>query len=99
MRLRGRGAPAHRAFAALFHHDLLGPAVAEALAHGSGLDPRLERQGLARHTECLVARRFGINHSAVLILSNRAQTHVFHWRFKFLAAVLSSSAIRYWTSI
>src|ERR1700722_14789580 len=67
--------PADPALAALLHHDLLGPAVAEALAHGSGLDPRLERQGLGRHTERLVARRFRINHSAVLILSSRARSH------------------------
>src|SRR5580698_4929716 len=67
--------PADPALAALLHHALLGPAVAEALAHGSGLDPRLERQGLGRHTERLVARRFRINHSAVLILSSRARSH------------------------
>jgi len=56
------------ALAPLFDHDLLGAAMAEALAHGALLDARLERQGLGRDTECLVARSFRINHSAVLIL-------------------------------
>ena len=55
------------ALAALFDHHLLGPAVAEALAHGARLNARLERQGLARDTQRLVARRFPIHHSAVLI--------------------------------
>ena len=55
------------ALAALFDHHLLGAAVAETLAHGAGLDAWLQRQGLARHTQSLVARRFRINHSLVLI--------------------------------
>jgi len=66
------GVAADPALAALFDHHLLGPAVAEALAHGARLDARLERQGLGRNTQCLVARRFRINHSAVLILLRRA---------------------------
>ena len=56
------------ALAALLHHDLLGSAMAETLAHGARLDARLQRQGFGRNTQCLVARRFRINHSAVLIL-------------------------------
>ena len=59
------------ALAALFHQNLLGAAMAEALAHGARLDARLQRQGLARDTQCFVARRFGINHSAVLISLRR----------------------------
>jgi hypothetical protein len=66
---------ADAALAALFDHDLLGPAMAEALADGARLDARLERQGLARDTQSLVARRFGINHSAVLILLRCAHPH------------------------
>src|ERR1700726_509568 len=65
----GGGGPAtNPAFAALFDHHLLGPAMAEALAHGARLDARLERQGLGRDTKCLVGRRFRIDHSLVLIL-------------------------------
>ena len=70
---RARGVPAQRArhraaaLAALLDHHLLGAAMAETLAHGAGLDAWLQRQGLARHAQSLVARRFGINHSAVLI--------------------------------
>ena len=71
---RGRVA-ADAALATLFDHDLLGPAMAEALAHGARLDPRLQRQGLGRDTQSLVARRFGINHSAVLISLRCAHPH------------------------
>ncbi len=39
------------------------------------LDARLERQGLGRDTQSLVARRFGINHSAVLISLRCAHSH------------------------
>src|ERR1700678_4481742 len=66
---------ADAALAPLFDHDLLGAAMAEALAHGALLDARLERQGLGRDTQCLVARRFRINHSAVLILLRCACPH------------------------
>jgi len=45
MRLSGRVA-ADAALATLFDHDLLGAAVAEALAYGARLDTRLERQVL-----------------------------------------------------
>jgi hypothetical protein len=72
---RGRIA-ADAALATLFDHDLLGPAMAEALAHGARLDPRLQRQGLGRDTQSLVARRFGINHSAVLISLRCAHPHI-----------------------
>jgi hypothetical protein len=41
---------ADAALAALFDHDLLGPAVRETLAHGARLDARLERQRLGRDT-------------------------------------------------
>ncbi len=41
---------ADAALAALFDHHLLGAAMGETLAHGAGLDARLERQGLARDT-------------------------------------------------
>src|ERR1700689_4195063 len=67
MRFRCGRIAADAALAALFNHDLLGAAVAEALLHGARLDARLERQGLVRDTQFPVARRF-INHSAVLIL-------------------------------
>ena len=63
------------ALAALLDHHLLGPAMAEALAHGALLDARLQRQGLGRDTQCLVARCFRINHSAVPILFRRAYPH------------------------
>ena len=69
---RCRCVAADTALAALLDHHLLGPAMAEALAHGARLDARLQRQGLARDTQCLVARRFRINHSAVLISLRRA---------------------------
>ena len=77
---RAHGFPSRRvaadaALAALFDHDLLGPAMAEALAHGARLDARLQRQGLGRDTQSLVARRFGINHSAVLISLRCAHPH------------------------
>jgi len=75
MRLRCGPVAADAALAALFDHDLLGPAVAEALADGARLDAWLERQGFARDTQSLVARRFGINHSAVLILLRCAYPH------------------------
>ena len=71
---RAPGVAADAALATLFHHDLLGPAMAEALAYGARLDARLERQGLA-DTQSLVARRFGINHSAVPILLRDAYPH------------------------
>ena len=71
---------ADAALATLFDHHLLGPAMAEALAHGARLDARLERQGLGRNTQCLVARRFRINHSAVLILLRRACPHSLYRR-------------------
>ena len=74
-RLRHRAIAADAALAAFFDHHLLGPAMAEALAHGARLDARLERQGLGRDTQCLVARRFRINHSAVPILLRRANPH------------------------
>src|SRR4029079_14214330 len=67
MRLRCGRIAADTALAAFLDHDLLGPAVAEALADGARLDAWLERQGLGRDTQSLVARRFGINHSVVLI--------------------------------
>jgi hypothetical protein len=54
--------------------------MAEALAHGALLDARLERQGLGRDTQCLVARRFRINHSAVLILLRCACPHSLYRR-------------------
>src|SRR5260370_34803335 len=69
------GVAADPALAALFNHHLLGAAVAEALANGARLDARLERQGLGRDTESLVARRFRINHTAVLILLRCAYPH------------------------
>ena len=68
LRLGCRRVAAKAALAALLDHHLLGTAVAEALAHGARLDARLERQGLGRNTQCLVARCFRINHSAVPIL-------------------------------
>jgi hypothetical protein len=61
------GVGADTALAALFDHDLLGAAVRKTLAHGTSLDARLERQGLARDTQFLVAGRILIDHSAVLI--------------------------------
>ena len=79
MRLRRRGFAADAALAALFNHDLLGTAVAEALLDGARLDPRLQRQGLVRDTQFPVARRF-INHSAVLILFRRACPHILYLR-------------------
>ena len=107
---RARGLPAQQArrrdaaLAALLDHDLLGAAMAETLAHGAGLDARLQRQGLARHTQSLVARRFGINHSAVLIslrCARCAQSLKLSSVQNSLPApaVLSSSAIRYRTRI
>src|SRR5712671_1844666 len=94
---------ADAALAALLDHDLLGPAMAEALAYGARLDARLERQGLGRDTQSLVARRFGINHSAVLISLRCAYPHPSLKRvsqnFWPLLSVLSSSAIRYRTRI
>jgi len=75
VRFRGRVAT-NAALATLFDHDLLGPAMAEALAYGARLDAWLERQGLGRDTQSLVARRFGINHSAVLILLRCAHPHI-----------------------
>src|ERR1700675_4209637 len=75
MRFGDGAITANAALAALFDHDLLGPAMAEALAYGARLDARLERQGLGRDTQRLVARRFGINHSAVLILLRCAYPH------------------------
>src|SRR6266851_3600635 len=85
------GVAADPALAALFDHHLLGAAVAEALANGARLDARLERQGLGRDTESLVARRFRINHTAVLILLRCAYPHS-----HFMQVVLckSSSAVR-----
>jgi hypothetical protein len=62
-----RPVAADAALAAFFDHDLLASAMAEALAHGARLDAWLQRQGFCRDTQSLVARRFGINHSAVLI--------------------------------
>src|SRR6266853_855914 len=79
------------ALAALFDHDLLGTAMAEALAHGARLDARLERQGLGRDTQCLVARRFRINHSAVPILLRCSYPHS---RFMQVFLCKSLSAIR-----
>src|SRR5882757_2014665 len=67
---------ANAALATRLDHDLLGPAMAEGLAHGARLDARLQRQGLGRDTQSLVARRFGINHSAVLIWFRYASPHV-----------------------
>src|SRR6516225_2800852 len=63
--LRVRSNPA---LATLLHHDLLAAAVRETLAHGARLDARLQRQGLARDTQFLVAGSILIDHSAVLIL-------------------------------
>src|SRR5450755_4446993 len=85
------GVAADPALAAFFDHHLLGAAVAEALANGARLDARLERQGLGRDTESLVARRFRINHTAVLILLRCAYPHS-----HFMQVVLckSSSAVR-----
>src|SRR5207302_717070 len=92
------------ALAAFLDHHLLGAAVAEALAHGARLDARLERQGLARDTQWLVARSFPIHHSAVLILVSavRRRTVVGFRQLEFVPAapaVLSSSAIRYRTRV
>src|SRR4051794_4744393 len=104
---RGRVA-ANAALATFFDHDLLGPAMAEALAHGARLDARLQRQGLGRDTQSLVARRFRINHSAVLILlalcaCAPSLQQVFgterHQNFWPLSPVPSSSSIRYRTRI
>src|SRR5262249_51167690 len=53
--------------AAFFDHDLLAAAMWETLAHGA-LDPRLERQSLARNAQFLVAGSILVGHSAVLIL-------------------------------
>src|ERR1700712_490985 len=65
---RIRRVAANAALAALLDHHLLGPAMAKTLAHGARLDARLQRQGFGRNTQCLVARRFRIDHSAVPIL-------------------------------
>jgi hypothetical protein len=62
------------ALAALLDQDLLAAAMGEALAHGAGLDPRLQRQGLAGHAQFLVARRVVISHSVVPIRSSGART-------------------------
>src|SRR5581483_9483175 len=61
-----RSVAADAALAALLDHDLLGTAVRETLAHSAGLDTWLEREGLARHTEFLVAGVSRIGHSKVL---------------------------------
>ena len=110
-RFRGRGLGNHRlrrmrriaarpvatdtALAALFDHHLLGAAVAEALAHGARLDAWLERQGLGRNTQCLVARRFRINHTAVLILLCRACPHSLFRRIQILGRVGGLVVIRH----
>ena len=79
-----RPVAADTALAALFDHDLLASAMAEALAHGARLDAWLQRQGFCRDTQSLVARRFGINHSAVLISFVRRRTRrwssLFGWK-------------------
>src|SRR5262249_42008010 len=56
------------ALAAFFDHDLLGAAMRKTLAHGARLDAWLERQGLARDTQFLVAGSILVGHSVVLIL-------------------------------
>src|SRR5260363_66638 len=53
--------------AALLDHYLLAPAMWEALAYRASLDARLQRQGLGRDTQFLVARSVVVGHSVVLI--------------------------------
>src|SRR6185437_10119861 len=71
-----RPVTADPALAAFFDHDLLGAAMRKTLAHGAGLDARLERQGLALDTQFLVAGSILVGHSVVLILVVRGRTVV-----------------------
>jgi hypothetical protein len=68
MRSFQRSITADAALAALFDHDLLGPAVGKTLAHGARLDARFERQGLARDTQFLVAGSILVGHSVVVLI-------------------------------
>ncbi len=56
----------HAALRLLLDHHLLGAAVAEALAHGARLRPRLERQSFRADAERLVAGSFRFSHPEVL---------------------------------
>ena len=85
-----------RGASALLDHDRLGAAMAEALAHGARLDARLERQGLLRDAQRLVARRswyrpFSSPNPVALCVPHRLSASA----RRFLAgipAVLSASA-------
>src|SRR5690242_21531472 len=68
MRGLGGTVPTDTALAALLDHDLLGAAMRKTLAHGARLDARLERQGLARDTQFLVAGSILVGHSVVVLI-------------------------------
>src|ERR1700754_3155535 len=79
--------------------------MGEALAHGARLDARLERQGLARDTQFLVARRILIGHSVVLIQFAKVRSPHCRCNCRYfeclvgVPAALWASAIRYRTSV